>query len=132
MINLYIPSHLEYSVPSDLFGTQWLFFHCTSLNFCSWYIFPYSYSPYPYFPFFIVLPLGLLQQAFNLIWTRTLIFHWDNMVNPHSTWSPYGMIFKINHTHVKKVGHTPEFLFGIYWWTWKATIHLKNCWSGPI
>ena len=25
-----------------------------------------------------------------------------------------------NHTHVKKVGHTSEFLFGIYWWTWKT------------
>ena len=24
-----------------------------------------------------------------------------------------------NHTHVKKVGHTSEFLFGIYWWTEK-------------
>ena len=22
-----------------------------------------------------------------------------------------------NHTHVKKVGHTSEFIFGIYWWT---------------
>ena len=32
-----------------------------------------------------------------------------------------------NHTNVKKVGHTSEFLFGIYWWTWKT-----NCWSGPI
>ena len=63
-----------------------------------------------------------------------------------------------NHTHVKKVGHTSEFLLGIYWWTWKTTIYwkithkagctseflfgiywwtsknysLKNCWSGPI
>ena len=25
----------------------------------------------------------------------------------------------INHTHVKKVGHTSEFHFGIYWWTLK-------------
>ena len=25
-----------------------------------------------------------------------------------------------SHTHVKKVGHTSVFLFGIYWWTWKA------------
>ena len=22
-----------------------------------------------------------------------------------------------NHTHVKKMGHTSEFPFGIYWWT---------------
>ena len=28
-----------------------------------------------------------------------------------------------NHTHVKKVGHTSEFHFGIYWWTMK---NLKN------
>ena len=32
---------------------------------------------------------------------------------------------------MKKVGQTSEFLFGIYWWTWKTTIK-KNCWSGPI
>ena len=25
-----------------------------------------------------------------------------------------------NHKHVKKVGHTSEFLFGIYWWNLKA------------
>ena len=36
-----------------------------------------------------------------------------------------------NHTHMKKVGHTSEFLFGIYWWTWKTTL-LKNCRNGPI
>ena len=36
-----------------------------------------------------------------------------------------------NHTHVKKIGHNSEFLFGIYWWTWK-TNYLKNCWSGSI
>ena len=28
------------------------------------------------------------------------------------------------------MGHTSEFLFGIYWWTWKN--YLKNCWSEPI
>ena len=27
--------------------------------------------------------------------------------------------------------HTSEFLFGIYWWTWKTTIE-KNCCSGTI
>ena len=37
-----------------------------------------------------------------------------------------------NHTHVKKVGQTLEFLFGIYWWTWKTNNHQKNCWSSPI
>ena len=31
-----------------------------------------------------------------------------------------------NETYVKKVGYTSEFLFGIYWWTWKTN------WSGPI
>ena len=33
---------------------------------------------------------------------------------------------------MKKVGHNSEFLFAIYWWTWKTTIYLKSCWSGPI
>ena len=33
---------------------------------------------------------------------------------------------------MKKVGHTSEFLFAIYWWTWKTNNYLKNCWSGPI
>ena len=28
-----------------------------------------------------------------------------------------------NHTHVKKVGHTTKFLFGICWWTWKTTFY---------
>ena len=37
-----------------------------------------------------------------------------------------------NHTHVKKVEHTSEFLFDSYWWTWKTNMYLKNCWSGPI
>ena len=27
------------------------------------------------------------------------------------------------YTHVKKVGHTSEFLFGIYWWTWKTSYY---------
>ena len=34
--------------------------------------------------------------------------------------------------HVKKEGHTSEFLFGIYWWPWKTLIYQKNCWSEPI
>ena len=29
---------------------------------------------------------------------------------------------KKNHIHVKKVGHTSEFTFGIYWWTLKNPI----------
>ena len=39
-----------------------------------------------------------------------------------------------NHTHVKKVGHTSEFPFGIYWWTLKNLKNQnfekmkKNCW----
>ena len=32
---------------------------------------------------------------------------------------------------MKKVGHISEFLFGIYWWTWK-TNYQKNSWSGTI
>ena len=38
----------------------------------------------------------------------------------------------IHRAHVKKVGHTSEYLFAIYWWTWKAAINLKNCWNIPI
>ena len=30
------------------------------------------------------------------------------------------------------MGRISEFLFGIYWWTWKTTIYLKNCRSGSI
>ena len=39
-----------------------------------------------------------------------------------------------NHTYVKKVGHTSEFPFGIYWWTLKNLKNQifektkKNCW----
>ena len=35
-------------------------------------------------------------------------------------------------THVKNVGHTSKFLFGIYWWTWKTTIYWKQCWNRSI
>ena len=46
---------------------------------------------------------------------------------------PLNKLHNKNPTHVKIVGHTSEFLFGIYWWTWKTTIHeKKNCWSGSI
>ena len=37
-----------------------------------------------------------------------------------------------NRTYVKKVGHTLELLFDIYWWTWKNNYLSKNCYSGPI
>ena len=30
-----------------------------------------------------------------------------------------------NQTHVEKVGHTSEFLFATYWWTWKTTLFKK-------
>ena len=33
---------------------------------------------------------------------------------------------------MKKVAHTSEFLFGIYWWTWKTNNYSENCWSGPM
>ena len=45
---------------------------------------------------------------------------------------PLNKLHNKNPTHVNIVGHTSEFLFGIYWWTWKTTIHKKNCWSGSI
>ena len=31
-----------------------------------------------------------------------------------------------SHTHAKKVGYTSEFLFGIYWWTWKELFIKKT------
>ena len=34
--------------------------------------------------------------------------------------------FRKIHTDVEQVGHTSEFLFGIYWWTWKTNIYLKQ------
>ena len=30
-----------------------------------------------------------------------------------------------NQTHVEEVGHTSEFLFATYWWTWKTTLFKK-------
>ena len=33
---------------------------------------------------------------------------------------------------MKNVGHTSEFFFSIYWWTWKTTIYLKKLWSEAI
>ena len=33
---------------------------------------------------------------------------------------------------MKKVERTSEFIFRIYWWTWKTNNYLKSCWSGPI
>ena len=49
-----------------------------------------------------------------------------------STCSFQLIIIPKSHTHVKKVGNTSKFLFGIYWWTWKINIYLTRCWSGPI
>ena len=40
-----------------------------------------------------------------------------------------GLVKYENHTHVKKMGHTLEFLFGIYWWTWKTTIKKMLKWT---
>ena len=37
----------------------------------------------------------------------------------HFIYFKYTFFFKKNPTHAKKVGHTSEFLFGIYWWTLK-------------
>ena len=38
---------------------------------------------------------------------------------------------KLNTSNItKNVGHTLEFLFGIYWWTWKQLS--KTYWSGSI
>ena len=40
-----------------------------------------------------------------------------------------GLVKYENHTHVKKMGHTLELLFGIYWWTWKTTIKKMLKWT---
>ena len=57
------------------------------------------------------------------------------------SWNTYRRIFRrvgaraihvLKITYVKKVEYISEFLFGICWWTWKANIYLKNCWSEPI
>ena len=40
-----------------------------------------------------------------------------------------GLVKYENHTHVKKMGHTLEFLFGIYWWTWKTTFKKMLKWT---
>ena len=44
-------------------------------------------------------------------WAKVDKIYWDLKI-----------IYRKNHTHVKNVGHTSEFLFGIYWLTWKTTI----------
>ena len=33
---------------------------------------------------------------------------------------------KQNHTHVNKVGHNSEFLFGVCWWIWKTNIYYQK------
>ena len=34
-----------------------------------------------------------------------------------------------NHTHVKNLGHTSEFHFGIYWWfSYFTPVYQKSCW----
>ena len=32
---------------------------------------------------------------------------------------------------MKKVGSISEIQFSFYWWTWKTTTYLKNCWKEP-
>ena len=34
-----------------------------------------------------------------------------------------------NHAHVKKVEHNSEFMFGIYWWTWKQLFKKLLKWA---
>ena len=33
---------------------------------------------------------------------------------------------KQNHTHVNKMGHNSEFLFGVCWWIWKTNIYYQK------
>ena len=43
--------------------------------------------------------------------------HWYILLSYQYNW--FVIFNQSDHTHVKKVGHTSEFPFGIYWWTLK-------------
>ena len=72
--------------------------------------------------------INFLRQSGRALHRKTL----SKLIKTHYLhWVFYNSFYK-NHTHVKKVGCTSEFLFGIYWWTWKTNMYKKNCWSGLI
>ena len=52
-----------------------------------------------------------------------LLFQWNEWEKAITRTSLVCFIrlYRKNHTHVRKVGHTSEFLFCIYWWTWKTS-----------
>ena len=76
---------------------------------------------------------------YSNIWMGDLVSIWSRFYNTGHC-SSYGLLVTIkivtlipaekyklkNHTHVKKVGHTSEFLSAIYWWTWKTNNYQKN------
>ena len=48
-------------------------------------------------------------------WKHLFISLGRNLFNVYQKPDPF--VFFLNHTHEKKLGHTSEFPFGIYWWT---------------
>ena len=106
--------------------------------------------PYPIYK----SPFSFLESTSELNQVHSTIFTWDiidlkilqcDFLRAFLTWSTFAFLqsfseCKKSHTCEEGWeagggevgGDTPEFLFGIYWWTWKATISLKNCQSGPI
>ena len=53
---------------------------------------------------------GFVPNSYKYELIKTLI---DHMYRINSTWASFNIDLE-NSTHVKKVGHTPEFLIGIY------------------
>ena len=85
---------------------------------------------------------GLCQLWIHIKCNSLDYLDYRYLQNSNKTWScieycstifPFNSLScKKNLTCVNKVGHTSEFLFGIYWWAWKISICKKNCWGGPI
>ena len=79
----------------------------------------------------------MLDDWDHFIWKKSFHVYRIELMS----WNTYCRIFRrvgaraihvLKITHVKKVEHISEFLFGICWWTWKTNVYLKNCWSEPI
>ena len=80
-----------------------------------------------------------LLNYYSIILMGDLVSIWSRFYNTGHC-SSYGLLVTIkivtlilaekyklkNNTHVKKVGHTSEFLSAIYWWTWKTNNYQKN------
>ena len=59
-----------------------------------------------------------LERNYDVLKSKSLCFLLNKNKNSNK-----------NHTHVKKVGHSSKFLFGIYWWTWKIFIKHLLKWA---